>query len=222
MYFVRCVNRTAFGYIGSMSAETETDLPITAERILTAAKSQIRRFGGAKTNIVDIAKALGTSHTTIYRHFRSKSEVFDAIVAEAMEDERELAQTYVAAPGKASERLLGLVSALHHRKLERFADDVEVYQLYRRVLDERPDLVRDYAEAVTSLVAAILSDGVRQGEFKIRNIEAAAGVVRDAVTVFVHPAHVEAAHKAGIQMEPMMRRVIATLLVAFEAGVAFD
>lgn len=205
-----------------MSAETETDFPITTARILDAAKSQIRRFGGPKTNIVDIAKALGTSHTTIYRHFRSKSEVFDAIVIEAMRDERELAQTYVAAPGKASERLLGLVTALHHRKLERFADDFEVYQLYRRVADERPDLVRDYAEAITNLVAAILADGVRQEEFKINNVSAAAGVVRDAITVFVHPAHVEAAHKAGIHMEPMMRRVIATLQVAFVAGVAFD
>jgi AcrR family transcriptional regulator len=205
-----------------MSAEREIDVPITTARILDAAKSQIRRFGGAKTNIVDIAKALGTSHTTIYRHFRSKSEVFDAIIAEAMKDERELAQTYVAAAGKASERLLGLVVALHHRKLERFADDFEVYQLYRRVVDERPDLVRDYAEAITSLVAAILADGVRQGEFKIDNIDAAAGVVRDAMTVFVHPAHVEAAHKAGIRMEPNLRRVMATLQIAFAAGVAFD
>jgi AcrR family transcriptional regulator len=205
-----------------MSAEREIDVPITTARILDAAKSQIRRFGGAKTNIVDIAKALGTSHTTIYRHFRSKSEVFDAIIAEAMKDERELAQTYVAAAGKASERLLGLVVALHHRKLERFADDFEVYQLYRRVVDERPDLVRDYAEAITSLVAAILADGMRQGEFKIDNIDAAAGVVRDAMTVFVHPAHVEAAHKAGIRMEPNLRRVMATLQIAFAAGVAFD
>lgn len=205
-----------------MSAEREIDVPITTARILDAAKSQIRRFGGAKTNIVDIAKALGNSHTTIYRHFRSKSEVFDAIIAEAMKDERELAQTYVAAAGKASERLLGLVVALHHRKLERFADDFEVYQLYRRVVDERPDLVRDYAEAITSLVAAILADGVRQGEFKIDNIDAAAGVVRDAMTVFVHPAHVEAAHKAGIRMEPNLRRVMATLQIAFAAGVAFD
>jgi AcrR family transcriptional regulator len=205
-----------------MSAEREIDVPITTARILDAAKSQIRRFGGAKTNIVDIAKALGTSHTTIYRHFRSKSEVFDAIIAEAMKDERELAQTYVAAAGKASERLLGLVVALHHRKLERFADDFEVYQLYRRVVDERPDLVRDYAEAITSLVAAILADGVRQVEFKIDNIDAAAGVVRDAMTVFVHPAHVEAAHKAGIRMEPNLRRVMATLQIAFAAGVAFD
>ncbi|WP_398480410.1 TetR/AcrR family transcriptional regulator [Tardiphaga sp.] len=205
-----------------MSNDSETGTSITTARILDAAKSQIRRFGGQKTNIVDIAKVLGTSHTTIYRHFRSKSEVFDAIVAEAMNDERELAATFVSAAGKASDRLLGLTVALHRRKRERFVDDFEVYQLYRRVIEERPDLVRDYATAMTGLVEAILADGVRQGEFKIGDVVAAAGVVRDAVTVFIHPAHVEAAHRAGIEMEPMLRRVMAALQVAFETGIAFD
>jgi len=40
----------------------------------------------------------------------------------------------------------------------------------------------------------ILADGVRKKEYKIDDIGAAAEVVRDAVTVYVHPAHVEAAH----------------------------
>ena len=53
-------------------------------QILDAARAQVRRHGEAKTNVVDIARALGTSHTTIYRHFRSKADIFDALVIEAM------------------------------------------------------------------------------------------------------------------------------------------
>lgn len=45
--------------------------------ILEAARVHVRRFGEQKTNVVDIAKALGTSHTTIYRHFPSKAEIFE-------------------------------------------------------------------------------------------------------------------------------------------------
>jgi AcrR family transcriptional regulator len=69
----------------------------------------VRRFGEAKTNVVDIARALGTSHATIYRYFRSKADVFSAIAASTMRDEEELARTFVDAPGPASERLTGLV-----------------------------------------------------------------------------------------------------------------
>jgi AcrR family transcriptional regulator len=203
-----------------MSLENESDDPISSARILDAARTQVRRFGQTKTNIVDIARALGTSHTTIYRHFRSKSEVFDAIVSSAMQDEEQLAHRYVRASGSAFERLSGMVLALHQRKRERFSDDPEVYHLYRRVVDERPDLVRDYAAAMTRLVADILADGVRAGEFKIDDIAAAAGVVANAVTVFVHPAHVEAAARAGMAMEPSIRRMMATFKVAFETGVS--
>lgn len=193
---------------------------LTTTKILDVARAQIRRHGPAKTNIVDIAKALGTSHTTIYRHFRSKAEVFDAIVVSTMKDEEELSEAFVASAGPASERLEGMVLALHRRKRERFEGDPEVYELYRRVLEERPELVRTYAAAMTRLVAAILDDGIRQGEFRVDDVEAAAGVVRDAVTVYVHPAHVEAAMKAGVDLEPALRRMIAVLVTALRSGLS--
>jgi AcrR family transcriptional regulator len=191
------------------------------ERILDAARAQVRRFGEAKTNVVDIAKALGTSHTKVYRHFGSKAEIFDAVVASAMADEEALARRFVRTNGPAAERLEGMVLALHKRKRERFADDPEVYQLYRRVMDERPEIVTAYARAMTALAAEIIADGVARREFRIDDIAAAAGVLRDAVTVFVHPAHVEAAVKAGLPTEQLARAVVRTLVAAFEAGMTY-
>lgn len=191
-------------------------------QILDAARTQVRRFGQAKTNVVDIARALGTSHTTIYRHFRSKAEIFDAVVADAMRDEEEMARRFVETDGPAAERLEGMVLALHARKRERFADDPEVYQLYRRVVDERPEIIATYARAMTALVAEIIADGVKRREFKVDDVATAAGVVRDAVTVFVHPAHVEAGAKAGLPTEAMAKNVVRSLLTAFRAGVRYE
>jgi hypothetical protein len=114
---------------------------------------------------------------------------------------KEQARSFVNTAGPPSERLAGLVLALHRRKRERFESDRELYQIYRRVVDERPELVRDYAWRITRLAAAILADGVKRGEYKIGEVEAAAELVRDAVTAYVHPAHVEAATKAGVTME---------------------
>jgi AcrR family transcriptional regulator len=193
---------------------------ISTERILEAARVQVRRFGESKTNVVDIARSLGTSHSTIYRHFRSKAEVFDAIVEELMRDEESLAAAYVDATESAADRLRDLVLALHRRKVERFSNDPEVYQLYKRVVEERPDIVQNYAAAITSLIAAILASGVAHGEFSIDDIDAAAGVVRDAAVAFVHPALVAAAAKAGVSREADLHRVMTALLTAFRDGVA--
>ncbi|WP_430398980.1 TetR/AcrR family transcriptional regulator [Ferrovibrio sp.] len=205
----------------AMPSLTAGEDPTFRGQILEAARAQLRRFGAAKTNVVDIARALGTSHTTIYRHFRSKADIFDAVVAEAMRDEEEAARRFVQVDGPAAERLEAMVLALHARKRERFAGDPEVYQLYRRIVEERPDIIAAYARAMTTLIAEIIADGVKRQEFKLDDVAAAAGVVRDAVTVFVHPAHVEAAVKAGLPVEAMAKNVIRSLVAAFSTGMQY-
>ncbi len=208
--------------IGMTKDAKSADEALTTEKILDAARVQIRRHGQAKTNIVDIAKSLGTSHTTIYRHFRSKAEVFDAIVAATMKDEEELAKTFLSSTAPASVRLLDMTLALHRRKRERLEGDPEVYELYRRILDERPELVSNYAAAMTRLLEAVVAAGVKSGEFRTDDVSAAAEVVRDAVTIYVHPAHVEAAARAGIDLEPSVRRMIATLVTALKSGLSLS
>ena len=55
---------------------TET---LTPERILEAAEEVLRRYGPAKANVVDVARALGVSHGSVYRHFPSKAALRDAV-----------------------------------------------------------------------------------------------------------------------------------------------
>lgn len=194
------------------------DAPDHRGRILDTAAEQVRRFGEAKTNVIDIARAMGLSHSAIYRHFRSKADIFDALAARTMAEEAELASRFAKADGSAEERLRGLVLALHRSKRAKLGDDPEIHGLYRRIMTERPDLVADYARRMTRLVRQVLEDGMARGEFRVADLDAAAGVVRDAVTVFVHPAHVEQAVMAGLDMEPRLQAVIDTLVAAFQSG----
>jgi AcrR family transcriptional regulator len=188
------------------------------DRILETAKDLIRRFGGAKTNVVDIAQAMGLSHSVIYRHFRSKAEIFNALAAATMAEEAGLAETFVNADAPASERLAALVLTLHRSKRAKFADDPEMHALYRRIVEERPDLILDYARRMTALLRMILADGVARGEFSTMDLDAAASAVRDAFTVFIHPAHVEAATKAGLDQEAGLQTLMGLVVGGLTAG----
>lgn len=200
----------------------ENTLPNQRDRILDTARDLIRRFGGAKTNVVDIAQALGLSHSAIYRHFRSKAEIFDALAAATMAEEAALAETFVEADGPAAGRLAALVLALHRSKRAKFGEDPEMHALYRRIVEERPDLIMDYARRMTGLIRLILADGVARGEFGPIDLDAAAGAVRDAFTVFVHPAHVEAAAKAGLDQEAGLQTLMRMVIGGLAAGSVQD
>lgn len=188
------------------------------DRILETARDLIRRFGGAKTNVVDIAQAMGLSHSAIYRHFRSKAEIFDALAAATMAEEAALAEAFVKSDAPAAERLAALVLTLHRSKRAKLADDPEMHALYRRIVEERPDLISDYARRMTGLLRLILADGVARGEFGTVDLDAAAGAVRDAFTVFVHPAHVEAATKVGLNQEAGLLTLMGLVVGGLVAG----
>src|SRR5260370_496301 len=52
-----------------------SDEALTPDRILDAAEDVLRRYGPAKATVVDVARALGVSHRSVYRHFPSKAEI---------------------------------------------------------------------------------------------------------------------------------------------------
>jgi len=183
--------------------------------ILDAARALVRRHGAAKVTVLDVAKALGTSHTSLYRHFPSKAELMDALGSEAMAEDEAIAADAVAEGGPAAARLEALALAIHLRKCGRFRDDTEVHALYERVARLRPDLVRGYAGRMTGALAAIIAQGVAQGEFRTAlDVAAAAGAMRDALTAFVHPVLVAA--EGGSPAEERLRAVVKAIAAGLQ------
>jgi AcrR family transcriptional regulator len=195
--------------------------PLSASTILESAKVQVRRFGESKTNVMDVARALGVSHAALYRFYRSKSAMMDAIVQEAMDDEARLAAEHVETDGPFAERLIAMLLDLHRHKRERFIGDREIHDLYRRIVVERADMIAAYAHRITALVARLIEKAVLQGEWKVDDISVAAGVVRDAAMTYVHPAFVAQLVTAGAPVEDMLRATVTTLVRAFETGVRY-
>ena len=56
-----------------------SETALTPDRILDAAEETLTRYGPAKTTVVDVARALGVSHGSVYRHFPSKAALRDAV-----------------------------------------------------------------------------------------------------------------------------------------------
>src|SRR5690349_22118427 len=81
------------------------DSVLTVERILDAAEEVLRRYGPAKTTVVDVARALGVSHGSVYRHFPSKAALRDAVTERWLMRVSSPLAEIAASDGPADERL---------------------------------------------------------------------------------------------------------------------
>ena len=85
---------------------------LTPERILEAAEDVLRRFGPAKATVVDVARVLGVSHGSVYRHFPSKAALRDAVAERWLERMMPPLAAIAAENGPAPERLRRWLEAL--------------------------------------------------------------------------------------------------------------
>src|SRR5882724_11758565 len=80
--------------------------------ILDAARDCILKFGYAKSSLEDIAKQAAVSRPLIYRKFKSKEEIFGAVLEDIFETQYRAAEHALAKPGSKREKLMSLYEAL--------------------------------------------------------------------------------------------------------------
>ena len=166
-----------------------TSGPLMPDRVLDVAEDVLRRFGPAKANVIDVARALRVSHGSIYRHFPSKMALLDAVA------ERWLARIsgplalIAAEPGPAIERLrrwFDVYIATLRRKAE---SDPDLFATYSMLASRRSEVVVAHGEQLKTHIAKIVDDGIRQGVFTAIEAHLAGLAIFDATTRFHSPLH---------------------------------
>jgi AcrR family transcriptional regulator len=102
------------------------DVPLTLDKILSTAEDVIRRFGPAKATVVDVARALGVSHTAVHKHVGSKAELRDMVLGRWLEATMPPLRAVVAERGPAPKQLRKLIDALIAVKRRRAREDSEL------------------------------------------------------------------------------------------------
>ena len=164
---------------------------LTPERILEVTEDVLRRYGLAKATVVDVARALDVSHGSVYRHFPSKASLREAVAKRWLDridaPLRQLAEEQGPAPARLDRWLRTLFAA----KRSRVLDDPEMFETYLTLAREACAAVKCHKDTMIDQIAAILTDGVKQGVFEVGDVKATARAIFDATVRFHHPAHAD-------------------------------
>ncbi|MFE6757639.1 TetR family transcriptional regulator [Streptomyces sp. NPDC057684] len=180
---------------------TET---LTTERILEATEEVLRRHGPAKANVVDVARALGVSHGSVYRHFGTKAQLREAVTKRWLDrttNELQLLMTdgSLTAPAMLRQWLATLFAA----KRRKAGDDPQLFATYQVLITENSRVVELHVGELIMQLDHIIQDGIAKGQFSLPHPDPAltARAVFDATNRFHDPAYASEWQKAGIDEE---------------------
>ncbi|MER6730870.1 TetR/AcrR family transcriptional regulator [Streptomyces puniciscabiei] len=181
-----------------MAPPTET---LTAERILEATEEVLRRHGPAKATVVDVARALGVSHGSVYRHFRTKAALREAVTKRWLDRTAERLAGIVVADGTPEERLRAWLAALFEAKRHKAGDDPELFATYTVLTDEVGTVVGEHIADLTAQLTRIIADGAGSGTFAVPDPAAAARAVFQATGRFHDPCYAREWTTPGVDEE---------------------
>lgn len=145
--------------------DTQTRSEATAARIIAAARALFVASNYADVTTDMIAKAADVTKGGLYHHFASKEQLYISMMLADLEAKRLIFEQATAMEGTCRERLARLTRDF----LELPDEDREITRLVRRDIntfsgEERDQLVRAYQLALPEQVAAIVTDGINNGE----------------------------------------------------------
>ncbi len=193
---------------------------LTADRILDTAERVLRRYGPAKATVIDVARALGVSHGSVYRYFPSKVALRDAVA------ERWLARVSTPLVGIAASaepapaRLRRWLVELSGAKRRMAREDPELFGTFHAIATEARDVVTEHLRILAGQIARIVRDGVAAGDFARTDPDVAGRAVLQATARFHHPAH--AAEWVDDNIDGDLDAVVSLLLVGLGGAVAGD
>ncbi len=153
---------------------TEQEKDYVREQIVNAAAMVFGRFGFKKTTMDEIGLAAGKGKTAIYYYFKSKEDVFRAVVEkEAIQLEKSLLEA-INSKDSPEDKLKAYVYARMRTmlSLSNFYDAIK-----NELLDHLPfinNIRKETDQKELEMVKVILQDGLNKGIFQVRDLDFAA------------------------------------------------
>lgn len=162
---------------------------MAAQKIIESALQRFSRQGYDSTALSEIAADVGIRKPSIYSHFKSKSELFLALLEEAFQREKTCANALSSGREQAEEALKMYVL----QTLERYDTDLYLHFWLRAIYLPPPDMeqeIRVYDRQYARLLDAAIHKVLRNSRDK-RRAALPLTVLTDAFTGILRGIHAE-------------------------------
>jgi len=155
----------------------------TRERILEQMLIHVHRYGRKRTRLVSLAEDLGMSHANIYRHFKNKTEILDAVVLDWLRSADSLIDEAAGKEQSAAKRCTAIVIALHKFLRWKLDNEPGAIEAFRHAFADHPDAVASHLTGLKFKIGVCI---VEYGE-TIEETEQGTALRIDLLTTILEP-----------------------------------
>lgn len=160
---------------GSVVPLRQPRKPKKRDLILAAARRIVSEVGFQETSIAAVAAASGVSTGSVYSYFAAKAELMAEVVAHVSERELAVLTDIVAGDGPVPRRLQAAVETFARRA---FQNRRLAWSMIAEPAEPAVDATRlKYRRAVALQFERLIREGIRSGDFRAVDVEAAAAVI---------------------------------------------
>lgn len=189
----------------------------TRERFIEVARQLFARKGVENTTMNDIASASDKGRRTIYTYFKSKREIFNAVIASETEELLNRLKKIVAMEAPPQEKLKRYIDCRFDTMSEivsrngslraGFFRDVRKVDRARKLITDKESM----------LLEAILREGMSSGEFRITDLKGAALVITHTLHGLDVPYVRDNISKEGVTQEQLKKYITHLILYGIDA-----
>jgi AcrR family transcriptional regulator len=161
----------------------------------------LRRHGPAKATVVDVARALGVSHGSVYRHFRTKAALREAVTKRWLDRATGVLAAITDEDRAPEDRLRDWLAALFEAKRRKAGDDPELFATYSVLAGENGVAVTEHLTELTDQLTRIVQDGIDAGTFTVTAPATTARALFQATARFHDPGYAGEWEKPGAEEE---------------------
>ena len=148
----------------SISTRQLEERKMRQDRILEGALSVFKEKGLDGATMDQIANASGFGKATLYYYFKSKEEVFSAILVDGWQNIWESLEPVIAEQGSPRKTFVNVLIKIAENAQNRPGLFEFLFNVPKAIkLDEQP--WKDYQHKLYAIIQGLLEDGVKQGEF---------------------------------------------------------
>ena len=155
--------------------------------ILEAAQKLFARYGLRKTTVDEIARDARVGKGTIYHYFKSKEDIFSAVVERESKILKDKIKEAIEKEDSPQKKLRAFVLT----KIHYMRELVNLYNVTKDIVTEvLPQLEtarRSYFDEEIKIVKEILTEGVKKGIFTVRKIDLTALAMISALKGLEYP-----------------------------------